>query len=90
MQAGGGAVVGHGLGHGSGIGRGTDLGGRRRWWVAGDGCKARAMGGGKEGDGLLCDVFKTLWVLLQKKQIHCPMDTFSRTEGVLVKSELWV
>ena len=44
MQAGGGAVVGRGLGHGSGVGRGADLGGRRRRWVAGDGCKVRATG----------------------------------------------
>ena len=77
------------MGGGAVVGRGADLGGRRRRWVAGDGCKARATGG-KEGDGVLCDMFKTLWGFFPKKQIHCPMDNFSRMEGVLVKSELWV
>ena len=44
VQAGGGAVVGRGLGHGSGVGHGADPGGWPRRWVAGDGCKARATG----------------------------------------------
>ena len=63
VQAGGGAVVGRALGRGAGPG------GRRPRWVAGDGCKARATGEDrrKEGDGVLRDVFKTLWVFFEKK-----------------------